>query len=76
MKARFFRSDAMVERLGEHDEVIIEAEWFQITYDDLRVAPDGDEVARYDAVGDSWVLNRAPAAPESFSDVVIFNDEA
>lgn len=71
MKARFFRSDAMAERLGETPEVVIEAEWFQLTYTELRAAPDGEQIAHYDEVSDVWWLRGG----EAFSDVVLFNEE-
>lgn len=74
MKARFIRSDAMAERLGETDEVVVEAEWFQITYDLIRVAPDGDSIARYDQVQDAWYLDNAPSRQIAFSDVVIYTE--
>lgn len=53
-------------------------EWVQLTYNELRIAPEGDWVARF--VKDAWHLcpdERAqalgvPAHPYPFSDLVIF----
>ena len=70
MKARFFRSDAMSERLGETPEVIVEAEWFQLTYDGLRVAPDGNHIAHYFAFEDVWRHNAV-----EYSDVVLYDED-
>lgn len=72
MKARFFRSDAMVERLGEAEDVIVEAEWFQLTYGTLRSAPDGDDVAFFAERPDVWFTALGGIA---FSDVVIYDAE-
>lgn len=68
MFARFFRSDAMSETYGETEERLIEAEWFQLTYHELRTAPDGEFVANFDAVDDAWYIKGVP-----FSDVVIYH---
>jgi hypothetical protein len=71
VRAIFTRDDTLAERLGgEHDQVVIDANWFQITYDEVRVSPNGDPIARYDPVPGVWFLNMAPKAPEGFSDVV------
>lgn len=71
MKARFFRSDAMAERHGEIDEIIVESEWFQLTYNGLRKAPDGDHIASFDVTRDVWCEE---TTGEVFSDVVIYDD--
>lgn len=68
MKARFFRSDAMSERLGETPEVVVEAEWFQLTYDGLRAAPDGHNIAYYVGFEDEWRHDGV-----AYSDVVLFD---
>ena len=70
MKARFFRSDAMSERLGETPEVIVEAEWFQLTYEGLRTVPDGEHVARYNPFNDAWFRDGV-----GYSDVVLFGEQ-
>jgi hypothetical protein len=68
MLARFFRSDAMAEKLGEIDDHFVESpEFFQLTYDALRDM-EGATIAVYDAKSDSWV-----AGGERFSDCVIYN---
>jgi len=69
MKARFIRSEAMSERLGETPEIIIEAEWFQLTYDGLRAAPDGNHIAHYSAFEDVWRHNAV-----EYSDVVLYTE--
>lgn len=68
MKARLFTSDAMVEKTGIEKETILESEWFQITYNLLRSAPDGDPVARYDPHRDAWYLSSADGT--AYSDVI------
>ena len=68
MIARFFRSDAMSLRGGEVPERTIEAEWFQLTYDVLRTAPDGELVASFDSQLDVWVTLDEGT---SYSDIVI-----
>ena len=68
MIARFFRSDAMIERLGEAEDKVVEAEWFQLTYGTLRSAPDGDDVAFYTERPDVWFTADGGVA---YSDVVI-----
>jgi hypothetical protein len=70
VKARFFRSDAMSGTYGEIEDHIVEAEWFQLTYHDLRTAPDGEFVANFDQYDEAWYIKGVP-----FSDVVIFNEE-
>lgn len=68
MIARFFRSDAMSEKLGELDELSIEsAEFFQLTYDDLRDM-EGETIARFDHEIDAWLCLKNGAL---YSDVVI-----
>ena len=69
MRARFFRSDAMSERLGEVDDLVIEAEWFQLTYNALRT-PDADPIADFDSFTDAWYANHV-----AYSDVVIFTGD-
>jgi hypothetical protein len=54
MIARFIRSDAMAEQAGPAPDREIEAEWFQLTYNTLRVSPDGDDIADFDADADVW----------------------
>lgn len=75
MIARFFRSDAMVERLGEREDVVLEHEGFQLTYNELRSLPNGDSLAYYESGVQEWVvigqLRSAADDNASFSDVVI-----
>ena len=71
MKARFFRSDTMSERLGETPEVVVEAEWFQLTYDGLRAAPDGHNIAYYVGFEDEWRHDGV-----AYSDVVLYVEDA
>jgi hypothetical protein len=70
MTARFIRSDAMGDTFGDAPDVIVQREWFQITYDSLRGAPDGDEIAGYDHDYDAWYINGVP-----YSDIVIGDEE-
>jgi len=71
VKARLFRSDAMVERDGIEREIVLESEWFQLTYNTLRSAPDGDSLAHFDTTRDAWYLTDDEDG-HSFSDIVIF----
>jgi hypothetical protein len=67
MVARFFRSDAMSERLGETEDVLVESrEFFQLTYNHLRDM-EGEIIAEYDSDAEEWRRNGVP-----FSDVVIY----
>ena len=67
MVARFEQSEAIAR--GNHAVVTnVEAEWFQLTYNALRIAPDGAEIATYDPVLDVWRYHETNTA---FSDVVI-----
>jgi hypothetical protein len=61
MHVRFERSDGTLERIDEGDlpnvseQVIVGPfEWVQLTYEELRVAPDGDVIAYLDE-GD-WTI--------------------
>lgn len=72
VKARLFTSDAMAERTGVDREIILEAEWFQLTYNVLRSAPDGETLAGYDAALDAWHLIGSNEDKTLFSDIVIF----
>lgn len=74
MKARLFTSDAMVEKTGIEREIILEAEWFQLTYNLLRSAPDGEPLATYDPEADAWFLYNSNEGT-AFSDIVIFEHE-
>lgn len=73
--ARFLRSDAMAERLGEREDIVFSNdEGFQLTYHELRSLPDGESLAHFDSGFDAWVVGRpdlADVKDVSFSDVVI-----
>lgn len=73
MIVRFSRSDAMSETYGQASEHVVEAEWFQITYLELRAAPDGESVAYYDDVADAWYVFIDDADGIPYSDFV-FSD--
>lgn len=49
-------------------------EWVQLTYESLRIAPDGEEIAHYDGV---WFVVKKWRTHTSFafSDVVIAPDD-
>ena len=67
MRAQFERSDAMSPHFGGPKVVISEDyEWLQLTYNELRVAPDGDRLAYYNADSGVWWFEN-----EAYSDVVI-----
>lgn len=70
MIARFERSDALRSQ-SSPDVVTLEAEWFQLTYGILRIAPEGAEIAHYDPVLSIWSLLEAPGG--AFSDIVFHN---
>jgi len=80
MIARFFRSDAMSERLGEVEDVLVESkEFFQLTYHALRDM-EGEEVAWFDHMRDTWKLSGSYIGSPNlsyieFSDVVIYNPQ-
>lgn len=73
MQARFFRSDAMAERLGEVDDFVFDngTDSFQLTYNQLRDM-DGDFIATFDHIRDVWVCEKNGV---EYSDVVIYNTE-
>lgn len=82
MIVRFFRSDAMSERLGEVDDYVIEYpnEFAQLTYNELRDF-DGMQIAHFDSHDDVWqakVYNADRTAFEwrAYSDIVIAGDES
>jgi hypothetical protein len=55
------RSDAIVTPVGVARTVVLEVPWVQLTYDKLRVGPGGENLARWDADADVWVLT-SPSA--------------
>lgn len=69
MIARFFRSDAMIERLGPTGDVLLHAQEFQLTYNALRSSPDGERIATYDGFNDWWIFDGT-----AYSDVVLSAD--
>lgn len=76
MIARFFRSDAMSERLGEIEDKVISfpGEFFQLTYNELRDF-DGNTIASFDHHADVWRINHLFDEEETaFSDVVLAGD--
>jgi hypothetical protein len=76
MIVRFFRSDAMSERLGEVDDHVIEfpREFVQLTYNGLRDF-DGETIAYFDHGIDAWFAGE-PGREVAYSDVVIAGDDS
>jgi hypothetical protein len=64
MQAELRKSDAVP---GDHRARFIVAEWFQLTYKWLRIAPDGDNIAEFDTERDVWVT----PDDEVWSDVIL-----
>ncbi len=68
---RLFRSDGMQERYPEganhSDRGLGPFEWVQLTYEELRAAPDGDRIAFFDGVQGAWIT----ADGARWSDIVI-----
>jgi hypothetical protein len=58
----------MAEIHGPAAPVTLQAEWFQLTYDLLRAAEDGETVAWYNHHADTWSMLDGTGP---FSDIVI-----
>ena len=70
MVARFFRSDAMVERLGEAGDALVDegSDSYQITYNMLRDM-EGEVIGTFDDDRDTWLCHKNGV---EYSDVVIY----
>ena len=69
----FRRSDAFMETMpkGASDSWVAGSfEWALLTYDALRVAPEGDTLAVYDADVDAWIVT-SDSSSSAWSDVVL-----
>ena len=71
MIARFEQSEAMA-GTKEPRIIEVESEWFQLTYDLLRMAPDGEQIASFNHDLDAWIHRDMN---EVFSDIVIHEKE-
>ena len=72
MRARFSNSDAGITNGWPAENRVIEAEWFQLTYESLRIAPEGDFIATYQADG-AWMLHDTGS---QYSDVTIYGGDS
>lgn len=79
MIVRFFRSDAMSERLGEIEDHVVEFsnEFVQLTYNSLRDF-DGNPIAHFDHARDVWWVYTTKNGSEknAYSDIVIAGDDS